>query len=460
MSARFVLRQLDHDVRASLFLRPTVIAIVISLLSVVLVELDQRTAGSLLPAPLIDEPSSAQAVFGTIAGSVMAVVSIVYSVLVMSVTLASMQFSPRIVSLLLRDPVSQNVLGIFTGTFLYSLLALRGVRTEPPFVPSLTLLGAIALAITTIAALIYFIDHMAKEIQANHLIAGAAHDAFRAIESELPDGPARDVAMSPTAEDAIAIHAIRSGYLQLVDVTRLIRIARSEKVRIDVVPMPGDFVAEGATLARISASPERKVEAAVTAVAHDYARAFDLGPTRTLQQDVAFGLRLIVDIGVKAISPAINDPSTCSTCIDHLGALLRRLATRSAGALLVTESDVVLVALPRPTFKDLVDLAFNQLRQYGRSDLAVANRIMRALNNIAEVTTERARLEALRQQGSLVVAGLDPHFMAEDRIELQESYEALRGRVAATLPRRRHRRRPRPAHYDPVGDPGGRQEDR
>ncbi len=415
------MRQLGHDVSASLFLRPTVIAIVIALLSLILVEVDQRTTGVLVP-PLMSEPSSAQTVFGTIAASVMAIVSIVYSVLVMSVTLASMQFSPRIVSLLLRDPVSQNVLGIFTGTFLYSLLALRGVRTEAPsFVPSLTLLGAMALAVTTIAAMIYFIDHMAKEIQANNLIAGAAHDAIHVIETELPDGPPVDVPMPPFVAGALEIHATHSGYLQLIDLTRLIRIARTEGVRIDVVPMPGDFVTEGAVLARISPATE-------TAAAHDYGRAFDLGATRTLQQDVAFGVRLIVDIGVKAISPAINDPSTCSTCIDHLGSLLRRLATRSAGALLITEEDRVLVALPRPTFKDLVDLAFNQLRQYGHGDLAVANRIMRALNSIADQTTDPARLDALRVQGALVVAGLDPRFMTEDRVELQAAFETLRGR--------------------------------
>ncbi|HYO78552.1 MAG TPA: DUF2254 family protein, partial [Thermoanaerobaculia bacterium] len=128
----------------------------------------------------------------------------------------------------------------------------------------------------------------------------------------------------------------------------------------------------------------------------------------------------------KAISPAVNDPSTCSTCIDHLGALLRRLATRSAGALLVMEDERVLLALPRPSFKDMVDLAFNQLRQYGRNDLAVANRIMRALNSVAEVTTDPSRLDALRQQGALVVAGIEPHFVAADRVELLAAYEVLR----------------------------------
>jgi uncharacterized membrane protein len=421
VSTRFRLRQIRHDVGASLFLRPTLIAIVVAALSIILVEVD-RWRFLVLPQSLIGEPSSAQAVFASIAGSVMAVVSIVYSVLVMSVTLASMQFSPRIVSALLRDPVSQNVLGIFTGTFIYSLLALRGVRTSPPFVPSLTLLGAVTLAVISIAALIYFIDHMAKEIQVNHLIAGTADDASRTIDVELPDRNGLDVPLPPLSADHAIVRAPRSGYLQLVDITGLLASASAHAARVDVVPKPGDFVSEGSIVARIEPA------SAADLLSRQCARAFDLGPTRTLQQDVAFGLRLIVDIGLKAISPAVNDPSTCSTCVDHLGALLRQLATRTAGALVIRDQDAIRVVVPRPSFKDLLDLAFNQLRQYGRGDLAVANRIVRALSGIAEKTPPGPRREAVLEQARLVIAGLDEKFLPEDRVELDAAYAAMRDR--------------------------------
>ena len=382
-------------------------------------EVDRRSGGLLLRTSLVGEPGSAVAVFGAIAGSVMAVVSIVYSVLVMSVTMASMQFSPRVVSALLRDPVSQNVLGIFTGTFLYSLLALRGVHANPPFVPGLTLVGAMLLAVASIAALIYFIDHMSREIQVNHLIAGIARDAARTIDAEMLREGTTDVARPPSGDDVFAVPAQRDGYLQLVDVSGLIELARRESAHIRLLAMPGDFIFEGAAVAHVSPSD------AGPRIAGQVARAFDVGPIRTLQQDVAFGIRLIVDIGVKAVSPAINDPSTCSTCIDHLGALLRRAATREAGTVVITDGEAVRLTLPRPTFKDLLDLAFNQLRQYGRHDLAVANRILRALCRIAEVTEAPARLRAVEEQARLTVAGLDPSFPPEDRVELEAAYRSI-----------------------------------
>ena len=328
------MQQVVHDLRASLLLRPAGIASILATASVVLVEIDERRGGMALLGAIADEPGSAQVVLSVIAGSVMAVVSIVFSVLVMALSLASMQFSPRILSGFLRDPISQNALGIFAGTFLYSLLALRGVRTSPPFVPSLALLGAIALALLSIGALIYFIDHIAREIQVNHLVAHIARDAAMTIEVEMPEGPGVDEPVPPPiGDDVVEVLAETSGYVQLVDIPGLAALARKRKLRIDIALLPGDFVPAGGTLARLS--PAANATEALEACA----RAFDLGPVRTLQQDVGFGLRMIVDIGLKAISPAINDPSTCSTCIDHLRALLRKIAGRRAGTHVVTEGD-------------------------------------------------------------------------------------------------------------------------
>lgn len=418
MSARFVLRQVGHDIRASLFLRPALIAFALSVLSVVVVEADLRGYTHGFPL-LLDEPSAAAAILGGLASSVMSVVSIVYSVLLMSVTLASMQFSPRVISTLVRDTKSQNVLGIFAGTFIFALLGLRGVRSDPPFAPPLTMLVAMTLAVTSIGALIYFIDHMAREIQVNHLIAATAEDAVKAIDAEMRGSSGHDNVAPPPVADALTVKARRSGYVQLVDIGGMRRLARHANARIDVVRAPGDFVAEGSIVARISPAEN------AGAIVEGCRRAFDIGWVRTVQQDVAFGLRLIVDIGLKAISPAVNDPSTCSTCIDHLSALLRRLATQDAGALTLADDGELRVVLPRPAFKDLVDLAFNQLRQYGRSDLAVANRILHALDVVAEATKEPARLHALQEQARLLMAGLNPTFAPEDRVELEAAYAAF-----------------------------------
>jgi uncharacterized membrane protein len=418
VTPRFRARQLAHDLRANLLLRPAVITIALAATAFVFVELDQRGFGLAPAVSFIDDPAVAQTILGAVGGSMIGVVSIVYSVLVMSLTMASMQFSPRILAAFLRDPISQNVLGIFTGTFLYCLAALRGVRSDPPFVPSLTLAGAVALALTTIAALIYFINHIAREIQVNHLVSRIAATTASVIEQELPEGGRDTVAPEPPASSVVVTSA-RSGYVQLLDLTGLAAAASSLGVRIDIAAVPGDFVPAGGTLARIAPDAGEDTLATVR-------RAFDLGPVRTLQQDVAFGLRQIVDIGLKAISPAVNDPSTCATCIDHLDDLLRRLAKRDCGARVIREGTVIRLAIPTPAFTDYVALAFNQLRQYGRGDLAVANRLMRAFVDVAEVTPEASRRAALVEQGRLLMAGLDPRFAPEDRVELEQRYATLR----------------------------------
>jgi uncharacterized membrane protein len=420
VTTRFRARQLAHDLRGNLLIRPALITIALTAAAIVLVEIDQRFGEARLLGSIVREPGAAQALLGAIGGSVIGVVSIVYSVLVMSLTMASMQFSPRILSAFLRDPISQNVLGVFTGTFLYCLAALRGVRTDPPFVPSLTLTGAVVLALATIAALIYFINHIAREIQINYLAARISRMTVAIVEHELPESPAVDVAVpAMPAEASGDVVAQVSGYVQLVDLAGLSDIAARVDLRVDVVAVPGDFVPAGGLLARVTPPPDEEMRAFVR-------RAFDLGPVRTLQQDVAFGLRQLVDIGLKAISPAVNDPSTCSTCIDHLGDLLCRIVRREAGARIVSEGAHLRLVVPSPTFKDHLDLAFNQLRQYGRGDLAVANRIMRALVQISASTADATRLAAIRLQGRLLIEGVDPRFPPEDRVELEARWATLR----------------------------------
>ena len=150
--------------------------------------------------------------------------------------------------------------------------------------------------------------------------------------------------------------------------------------------------------------------------------AFDLGPVRTLQDDVEFGVRQIVDIALKAISPAVNDPSTAATCIDHLGRLLIRLAGRRAPA---SQRDGLVV--PQPTHVDLIDLAFEQIRQYGKGDMAIALRLLRVLGDIASVTRDRVALERLATHGRLVEAAARTAFAPEDCDELDRRAARLRG---------------------------------
>lgn len=415
---RFRLRQLAHDLTTGMLFRPAVIAAAIALAGLALIELE---AGDVLPRWdgggwfFANDPGSAQAVLGAIAGSMMAVVSIVYSVMLVALSLASVQFSPRILGGFVRDRASQRTLGVFLGTFIYCLLVMRATRGDPPWVATWAVAGGCLLGLGCLVLLIYFLHHIATGIQVNHLVARIAADT-REVIAETACRAAD--ALAPPA-GAIEVTAADDGYLQLVDHQGLTELARRFDLAVYIAVEPGDYVAHGGPLAHLA--PRGAIDAAaLTAACRD---SFDLGAVRTMQQDVGFGVRQLVDIALKAISPAVNDPSTAGACIDRLGSLLAEIARRGAGPLVIADGDVVRLVAPQPTFADLVDLAFNQLRQYGRGDLAVSIRMLNALA-IAARPCSPAQRAPLRVHAELLRDGLAPTFLPADRQRFDDKYDA------------------------------------
>jgi len=425
--ARFRLRQLVHDLTSGMLLRPAVIALAIALAGLLLVELESN---DVLPRWVgggwffRDDPASAQAVLGAIAGSMMAVISIVYSVLLVALSLASVQFSPRILGSFVRDRTSQRTLGVFLGTFVYCLLVMRSIHTDPGWVATWAVAVGCLLGLACLVFLIYFLHHIATGIQVNHLVDRVATETRAVIADVYRPGPAPTVAAPPA--DATAVVATASGYLQLVDHDGLAELARAADVTIHVEVEAGDHVAPGRTLARLV----RRGPAIGPATLAACREAFDLGPVRTMQQDVGFGLRQLVDIALKAISPAVNDPSTASVCIDRLGTLLADIAARAPANLVLRDGDLVRVVVAQPSFAELVDLSFNQLRQYGRGDLAVSIRLLTALAVAAGPATpaQRARL---RFHADLIRDGLSPDFLAADRRRFDDQYATV---LASLIP--------------------------
>lgn len=413
-NAHFVWRQRWFDLTSGLLFRPGLIILAFAVVAAALpiAELGLAPAAS---AWLATEPSSAQVILGTIAGSMMTIVSVVYSILLVALSLASMQFSTRVLGGMMRSRVSQNVLGLFAGTFVYCLLLLRAVHADPVSqVPGIALSLALALALTSLGGLVYFIHYIVQAIQAYHLVDRIASDTEVVIDAVFAETnpAASEVVPAPRQPDAIVVVAETSGYIQALDIEGLRRLVPAGG-RIVVSHPMGAFVARGLPLAFIEGGVVN---------AEAIRAAFDLGPVRTLQDDVEFGLRQIVDIGLKAISPAVNDPSTAATCIDHLGRLLIRLAARNAPA-----SQVGGLVVPQPAHVDLIDLAFEQLRQYGKTDMAIALRLLRVLADVASVTRDRAALERLATHGRLVEAAARAAFAPEDCDELDRRARRLRG---------------------------------
>lgn len=429
---RFLLRQHLYDADRSLYVRPALILAALAALAVALPFAEERVEvlralGRRLTWAVPAEPAAVQVVLGTIAGSVMTVVSIVYSVLIVALSLASMQFSPRILAGYMRDRTSQRILGLFIGTFTYCLLVLRSTHSVPePFVPTASVFGALLLALACLGSLLFFVHHMAKAIQANHIVDRIATETEQIIDAVLParSGATPEAPPRPPGTPDHVVRAAASGYVQLLAVGELADIARARGVTLHVVRAMGQFVPEGGQLA-VADGP---LDEETCAACRD---AFDLGPVRTMQDDLELGIRQIVDIALKAISPAVNDPSTAVTCIDHLSRLLGRIARRGDPETVRRDEATgrALVVLPTVGFARTLDLAMNQIRQYGRGDVAVLLRMTRALGDVADMTDRPQHLAAIARHAAMLRA-VAASFSPDDREELDRRLEVLSARLA------------------------------
>ena len=417
---RFLFRHIVYNLRGGFLVRPVTIALALGCGGAVLswIEESEPSIGDWVPRVLFfshSDPGVAQVILSDIATSTMTVVSIVFAILLMTLTLASMQFSPRIIVSFARDRVTQWTLGIFLGTFLYCMAALPAAHTLPnPFAPVVTVMGAIVLAIVCVALLLFFIHHITQAISVNHIVDRIASETEVVVDEVMPL-PRRHVHVetSDSVEagtwETTLLNDI-SGYIRFVDLKQLLSLATSLHVKVQVVRRVGQFVPAGTPLLMVNKT-ERLSREAITA----FREAFDFGPTRTLQQDVEFGVLQIVDIALKAISPAVNDPTTAIGCVDQLTRILIRFASRDMpDPRLYDLRGVARVSIQWIDFDRLLDSAFEQIRMYSKGDIAVSLRLLRALGDIAITTNDADLRESLFERGRRVVEGCSERIGAEE----------------------------------------------
>jgi uncharacterized membrane protein len=438
-SLQAFLRHAVYASRGGFLVRPFVIAVTLGLVGIALSSLEERLPGigAWIPYALFpsrSDPQVAQIILSDIATSIMTVVSIVFAILLMTLTLASMQFSPRILLSFVRDRVTQWTLGVFLGTFSYCMAVLPAARFSPqPFSPVVAVLGAMGLALVSVGWLLFFIHHISQAISVNYIVDRIARETESIIDQIAPHpwttsgGQDHPASGDPQGESAIA--SVTSGYIRFIDAPVLLAAARDFTVRIRVNRRVGQFVPAGIPLLFVShlhRLDEAKVERLLA--------AFDLGPTRTLEQDVEFGVLQIVDIALRAISPAVNDPSTAIGCIDQLSRLIIRFADRAAPVtLLCSPPHVVRVVLPWVTLNELVETAFDQIRHYSSTDVAVSLRLLRALDDIALTARDAKARANLAQQGRRIVEGCNATLGVEDMARLTARFSPLVARAAAAL---------------------------
>jgi uncharacterized membrane protein len=421
--------------RESFWFLPAVMSAAAVVLSAFTLELDEEwswegfgSSGALASA---GSAEGARTLLATIAGSMITVASLTFSITITSLSLASSQFGPRLVRNFIRDRGNQVVLGTFIATFLYCLLVLRTVRggETDVFVPSISLAIGVVLAVASLAVLIYFINHIAISIQATRIIATIGQDLTNAIERLYPerldenDDREQDE-WSPPGEPH-RLYSKRSGYIQRVDYDSLIRAAREADVFLRVPHHPGQFVAKGSALAEVF---QGTAGHALDPLEESVTGAFRFGSERSSGRDIEFYIDQLVEIAVRALSTGINDPFTAMEALDQLGASLRQLAERKLPPANHRDEDgIVRVVAKAQTFEGALDAAFNQIRQYGRSSPPVMLRLMETLAVLGEFSPFPEYKQALLRHARLVESA------SKAQMEEREDIDALEARFKTVL---------------------------
>jgi len=350
-------------------------------------------------------PEGSRLLLSTIAGSMVTVASLVFSITLIALQLASSQFGPRLITRFMQDRVNQVVLGTFVATFLYALLVLGTVGTgEEPFVPHLSILVALLLTVVSLGWLIFFIHHVAETIQADTVIADVSRELLGSIGTRFPGRAARAgrPGASPVPErpstGVAPIAFEESGYIQAIDVEALLATAVRRDLLIDLDCRPGHFVVAGVPLAW--AWPDARTDDHLPLALR---RAIVLGHKRTPTQDLEFAIGMLVGIALRALSPGINDPLTAVTCVDRLGAALAELMRRPEPPTAILGDDGTCRLILHPTtFEDALDVAFDDVRQAARGQVRVLIRLADVLTPLAGLATGARQRDAIAAQAEAV----------------------------------------------------------
>jgi uncharacterized membrane protein len=400
-------KQLWSNLRSSFWFMPSLIVVANIAFAAGLIETDSIGSDRWLaqwPRLFGAGADGARQMLSTLAGSMMSVMGITFSMTLLALALASSQYTSRILRNFMRSRVTQVTLGTFAGIFVYCLIVLHTIRTgDAPFVPSLAVFFAFVLAFGGIAVLIFFIHHIASSIQASSIIASVAKETTASIDRLFPEKrePGPDNAEGEESERLLpsldertwyAVPAELSGYIQSVDHDAILRLARGGRSIVRMEHGIGAFVVQDTALASLALTypPDQEMIVALNG-------AYSIGRHRTADQDPAFGIRQIVDMALKALSPGVNDTSTAVMCVDYLTAILAQLACRQFPPSHRYEAETLRVIAIVPTFESFLDEAFDQIRGSAAGNVAIMARMLGAIDTIASLTTSPRRRRALRE---------------------------------------------------------------
>ncbi|PRY10058.1 DUF2254 domain-containing protein [Kineococcus rhizosphaerae] len=431
-----------------------VAGVVLALVAGVLLPLLDARVDENLPDPIADlvfggGAGAARTVLDAVASSLITVTSLTFSLTVVTLQLASSQFSPRLLRTFTQDRFVHATLAVFLATFTYALTVLRTVRSpddagssalpSSAVVPRISVTVAFLLAVASVVCLVLFLAHLAREIRVETMLSRVRADACRTADLLYPsDGTARSLPGAgtvPVPDAAVPLPAGASGFLCFVDEEALLEAATGTGVVVAVERWPGGSVVRGTPLARCwtddGAAPpvevlERLEDVLGTAVV--------IGSEPTQAQDLAFGLRQLVDVASKALSPGVNDPTTAVHAVGHAAAFLCHVADRDLGDQVARDEDGhPRLVVHRPDLPALLDLAVAQPLRYGAADPVVLTRLATLLAEVAWSGPRDVVRSAVQDQLDRLVrtaAGQDLDEIARAQLD-----DAVRGARDALRPR-------------------------
>ena len=377
-----------------------------------------------------------------IAGSMLTVAALAFSLTLTTITQVSSQYSPRVLRNFMADRINQIVMGYFVAVFTYCLIVLGTIRgtDENKFVPGTAVLVGLLLALGGVAALILFIHHIAESLQTGTIVRHIHEETVDAIKSLYPDkfgDPIDDVEKAKAAlkygSETVGWHPVlstRTGYLQRINTDGLLKWAIRHKVVLRIDRDMGGFVGEESVIFSVRSGMERP-DPDEADWPDDLIKYVSIGRNRSISQDVSFGIQQLVDIALKALSPGINDTTTAIMAVDYLGATISQLAHRKFPAPLRSDGKHLRVIVLSADFKSYIRLAFDLVRINAKGNHAVLRRIIRALALISDCEIDDERKIIIREQALLVVARAEETLSTDyEKKEVRSLYDTIKEKWA------------------------------
>lgn len=401
------------ELLATFWFLPVLIICFAILLSISLVSLDNSITiqkEGWIRFFLVNSAHSARSILSTISGAMIGVAGTVFSITLVALTLASSQFGPRLIKNFMYVRLNQIVLGAYISTYLYCLLVLNAVKegNDYTFIPSISILVAILAAIINIILLIMFIHQIAISLQADKVISDISGFLSKQVEelfiekiedvNEIEDNINISTAIS-VYQKRISIKSPKSGYIRYIESEALKKIITKHDSLLELYQRPGGHLVKGVDLGSLYTNRNWEQDEL-----ESISNQFEIGKTKTSQQDIEFSINQMVEIAARALSPGINDPFTAMACIDNLTAIMSYLAqAKFPSKFQFDEIGNLRIIADTVEFEGVLDAAFNQIRQFSIGSTAVILRLMEALVIISGFTKEESHKKAVIKHAEMVL---------------------------------------------------------